>query len=755
MLKDRRLWIIATLLTAVAISFWSSSRYPSLDAKSSMSGAVALQDSLSFEAVFNTSTAPNIPTQIAYTFGNWVYINWQGMAFGLVLAVLLLTAMPLLKDSYSRSRFGSTFLGSMIGIPLGLCVNCSAPMAYGIYRGGGRAETALAAMLSSPALNVVVVGMSIALLPVYLWATKLGLSLLLIFFFVPLLVTFTPKSLNTSDLQTEDPTGTNSTLEPCSSILEAFIWLIPALAKNVLTMLWKMVPLMLLAGLLGAIMVTILPWEKLIDLLPMYNVPLIIAAMFLLAMFALILPVPVAFDIILVATLVSAGLPDRYAGILLFALGSFSIYSFMILVKAQLKSIAISLTLCVWLISIFAGVTSHYWGLWDAQHQKLFWFELVKNSKGSEYQAPVLTYKNLDELEPIPSLTSRPLENQPAITETRLNAPSSSKNKSAWKMQLEDLGLQGDTPPVFWSNMAPYSAFAPLAATDINQDSWPDLIKGGYSGVQVYINTGGKFQLIRTPALDSLKRISVLAPADLDNDGYPDLVVALFSGEKYISYNKNGHFQKPIQIASESISYTPALAIADIDQNGELDLLFGNQTVLDLLNISTPESLNTLYMQHDSKFFETPLPQEQGSTLSVLISDVDANNKPDIFIGNDFDTPDHYYEYSKNTDTFEPWLATNILETTRTTMSIDTADIDNDLSLETYIAQVSMESPDREFLDVKRQSSVYDFNYGRLLYGYRNPFGDLTQQSLSTCESTDMPCTARNARHSSERFIQM
>lgn len=750
MAKDRRLWIIALLLIAVAVSFWGSSRYPSLDAKSSMSGAVALQDALSFNAVFNTSTAPDIVTKIAFTFGNWIYINWQGMAFGLVLATLLLTALPLLQESYSRSRLGSTFLGSMIGIPLGLCVNCSAPMAYGIYRGGGRTETALATMLSSPALNVIVIGMSIALLPFYLWATKLILSLVLIFVCVPVLVNLLAKRADAPSNLSIDQEMLKTDREPCLSILQALLWSIPAIIKNSVSMLLKMVPLMLLAGLIGAIMVTILPWEKLIDLLPMYNVTLIIVAMVLLAVFALILPVPIAFDIVLVATLVSAGLPDRYSGIMLFALGSFSIYSFFVLVKANLRTIGIGISLCAIVLSILSGVISHYWGQYDSYRQKQVWFEVVKNYQGAEhmdsgYQTPILKYKNLNELEILPAPKSRTLPKLPNIVEVVLNKQPQTAN-SSWHMQASELGFQDDPPPVFWSNLAPYSAFAPLAAANVNGDSWPDLIKGSYSGVQIYINTGGKFQLISSPTLNKLNKLSALAPADLDNDGDSDLVIALFSGEKYLSYNEQGHFSEPVKIDDKSEAYTPVIAIADLDKNTELDIIFGNETVLDLLNISMPESVNTLYMQHDSAFVLSSMPTDLGSTLSILISDIDNNQKPDIFVGNDFDSPDRYYEYNQDMGKFEPWPVSAILETTRTTMSIDTADIDNDLTLEAYIAQVSMESPDKEYLDVKRQASVYERNYGRLLYGFPNPFGDLTRREVSTCDSLESKCTVRNAR---------
>lgn len=775
MIKDRRLWILALLLAAIAFEFWTGSRYPSLDVKSTMGGAVALQDSLSFEAVFDARSAPNLAAKTLYTFANWVHVNWKGMAFGLAIALLLITGLPLLRGFYSKSRFGSTLIGSLIGIPLGLCVNCSAPIAYGIVRGGGRTETALAAMLSSPTLNVIVLSMSIAMFPVYLWATKVLLSLLLIFVFLPLLVlilapsigrsssknppsSLSPRLFGTSpELPSLSPAppslspelrDLDSPIKPCLSIPAAIRWLLPELWRNLRTLTLKMLPLMFIAGLIGAALVSLLPWDRLIDLVPTDSLRMLAVGMALLACFALILPVPIAFDVVLVVTLISAGLPPAYAGVLLFALGSFSIYSFFVLIKAGLKRIAIFLSLCIWGLSILAGVISHVWGQVDANRQKALWMEMLKTAPPTSVWRSDLEPIKFGEVKTAPAMEKTPFLDSPQILEIALSPASRADDSgtNTWEMALTEVGFQTDPAPVFWSNLQPYSAFNPLAAADINDDGWPDVVRGGYGGVQIYTNTGGQFSLVENTELADFDQITSLALADLNNDGYPDLIFTQFSGEKYLSYNHSGQFAAAQKLAGPSPAYAPAIAIADLDNNGELDLIFGNQTIADLLNISLPASKNSIYFQHDSTFTQAETFDLPGSTLSLLVSDLDQDNRVDVLVGNDFDTPDRYYAYDPTSNHFEPWSSSAVDEVTLTTMSIDSADINNDLQLEIYLAQISMQAPDKRTLAVESNASVLNLDYLFLIFGTENPFGELAQSNLDTCSESTSTCTQKTIR---------
>ena len=67
-----------------------------------------------------------------------------------------------------------------MGAPLGVCVNCAAPIAKGMYAGGARAESTLSAMVASPTLNVIVLTMLFSILPFYMAVMKIALSLFVI-----------------------------------------------------------------------------------------------------------------------------------------------------------------------------------------------------------------------------------------------------------------------------------------------------------------------------------------------------------------------------------------------------------------------------------------------------------------------------------------------------------------------------------------------------------------------------------------------
>ena len=64
-----------------------------------------------------------------------------------------------------RSGFVNTLIGVAVGAPLGVCVNCSAPVAKGMHDGGARLETTLATMFSSPTLNIIVLTMLFSIFP--------------------------------------------------------------------------------------------------------------------------------------------------------------------------------------------------------------------------------------------------------------------------------------------------------------------------------------------------------------------------------------------------------------------------------------------------------------------------------------------------------------------------------------------------------------------------------------------------------------
>jgi len=116
--------------------------------------------------------------------------------------------------------------------------------------------------------------------------------------------------------------------------------------------------------------------------------------------------------------------------------------------------------------------------------------------------------------------------------------------------------------------------------------------------------------------------------------------------------------------------------------------MLGNHNGLGWQLLSQKASRNMMILQHDGHFTVQPLPGLPGETLSLLLSDLNQDGWLDLLVGNDFDEPDSYFWGQANA-TWLAWPKDSLKSTTTTTMSIDSADINNDLLLDTYHAQIS------------------------------------------------------------------
>ncbi len=353
-MMNKRLIVIVTMIAAAAITFWSGSRYPSLDEKATMGGSAQLEDPLSFEASLQIQPSSSAFERVLFTTINWIETNLEGMAFGLFIGACLLTLLSMVAVRGHRNGFVNTLLGVVVGTPLGVCVNCSAPVAKGMHDGGARLETTLATMFSSPTLNIIVLTMLFSIFPLYLTVIKLSLTLLFILVAVPLLSRFVFK-----DERVATYDDTSCALPPPAipmseswwdALRETFI----GLFKNLGYLILRTVPLMILAGLLGAAVVTWAPLPELVGFEPG------IGSILIVALIGIFLPVPVAFDVVLVAVLLAAGAPMVYSMTLLFVLGIFSIYPFFIVWNSISPRVAVTVTGVLVVMGIVGGLIADH-----------------------------------------------------------------------------------------------------------------------------------------------------------------------------------------------------------------------------------------------------------------------------------------------------------------------------------------------------------------------------------------------------------
>src|SRR3954471_9047333 len=183
---DLRILLTVALIATICSVFWLGSRYPSLQSKAGADPDEALSTPLGFEGHFAEPRSDEKFKRILWVAAEWGVTNKQGMTFGILLAAALLTVVPLLPRPRG-GKFAGSVQGMLLGAPLGVCVNCAAPIGQAMLQGGSRVEVALATMFASPSFNVIVLGMLLTLFPWYLAALKVVTSLAMVLVVVPFL----------------------------------------------------------------------------------------------------------------------------------------------------------------------------------------------------------------------------------------------------------------------------------------------------------------------------------------------------------------------------------------------------------------------------------------------------------------------------------------------------------------------------------------------------------------------------------------
>jgi len=686
--RTRLIWA-ALLVAVLAVLFWTQSRYPSLDEKAMMSGAIQLEDPLSFEALIPLSEDQSTLQRIGISTVNWVKTNRNGMTFGVLFAAAFLTLLGYLRRRSFTGPFANSFYGLFLGAPLGVCVNCAAPIAKGLYSAGSRAETTLSAMVASPTLNIVVLTMAFSLLPFYMAVTKIILSLGVILLAVPVLCRFIPedKLSRATPVEPKLPLGPPAARDPSmlasgpETLVESLWRFVLDFARNFWFILYTTVPLMLLAGFLGAVVATLMPLDQLAG---REFGPLGLAFAALVGVF---MPVPIGFDVVVSGALLNGGLGHGYVMTLVFVLGSFSVYSFFIVGTSVGWRAAAMLGAVIALLGFAAGLGAQAWH--DYQTRRALdlltvssWIgpgahaadEVIVQAGGSE--APRIT------VEAIPFNPRSPAGETPFV------------GHEAWRYGIDrpiEFSM-GDMWPPFWEGRS-------VSSGDIDRDGDLDLVfASDEAGLYAYANDGaGRFERIALE-LGRLADLQVFNAAlvDLDGDGWLDLFITTFRDGLHVVPNVEGalDFTAMREVANRDDAVMAlAAAFADIEGDGDLDVALGNWAAGWYRRVPGEESRNRILINEGGALTGNAfadLPGIPGETLSILFSDLDRDGAQDLIVGNDFEIPDYFY-FGDGEGGFTAVTHADgrIPHTTTTTMAVKTADLDNDGDFEIYVAQIA------------------------------------------------------------------
>jgi len=268
-----------------------------------------------------------------------------------------------------------------------------------------------------------------------------------------------------------------------------------------------------------------------------------------------------------------------------------------------------------------------------------------------------------------------------------------------------------------------------VAAGDVDGDSLPDLYFSSNLGAnRLYRNLGGyRFE-------DVTEKAGVAGPpgwktgvamADVNGDGWLDLYVSAvaYLGMKghnvlYINNGDGTFADRTDQFGLGHVGYSTQAAFLDFDGDGDLDLYLLNHSTHTeraigspaLRRVPHPTAGDRLFRNDGARFTDVSAQAGiyqgvEGYGLGVVASDLDGDGCTDLYVANDFQENDYLYRNNCN-GTFTESIAQATRHTSRFSMGVDAADIDNDARPDLVVLDML---PEREDV-LKTSASSEGFN---------------------------------------------
>jgi len=206
-----------------------------------------------------------------------------------------------------------------------------------------------------------------------------------------------------------------------------------------------------------------------------------------------------------------------------------------------------------------------------------------------------------------------------------------------------------------------------MAKGDVNGDGFEDVFIGGALGQEgkIYLNINGNFQAITNPLLEKDKGFEDVSAVmvDVDNDKDLDLIVGsggntLIEGSEFyrdrLYFNDGkGNFNAVNYNINSVKSNTSVVAAFDFNNDGFVDLFFGNNCVSKIYGAHTQNTL----MQNDGKgnfkevtdFVAKDL-KSCGMVNDAIWEDINGDNRKDLIVLGDWMSPKIFMNTGKKMD---------------------------------------------------------------------------------------------------------
>lgn len=294
-----------------------------------------------------------------------------------------------------------------------------------------------------------------------------------------------------------------------------------------------------------------------------------------------------------------------------------------------------------------------------------------------------------------------------------------------------------------------------VAAGDVNGDGLTDIFfTSNQEPDKLYLNEGEfRFRDVSAEAgVEGFKGWTTgVTMADVNSDGRLDIYVCylgdylIYRGKNQLLINEgndaNGvpkFTDRAMEYGLDLVGFSTQASFFDFDRDGDLDMFMLNHSVHEngtfgRSNLRTqphPLSGDRLFRNDNGRFVDITegsgiYNSVIGYGLGVVVSDINLDGWPDIYVGNDFHENDYLY-INQGNGTFKEVLEENMNHTSRYTMGVDFADINNDAFPD--LISMDMLPEDPAILKASVAEDNYDVYNFKINYGYNHQFARNTLQ---------------------------